>query len=74
MNVNTPQVCFSSSQTIEDMLSSGERHFADWGRLQEAAKLRLRTRMPLYELGQKCSPPVGKSGINHRLEKSTVGL
>jgi DNA-binding protein WhiA len=38
--------------------------------LQEAARLRLENPdMPLFELGQKCSPPVGKSGINHRLRK-----
>ncbi len=38
--------------------------------LKEAARLRLENPdMPLFELGQKCSPPVGKSGINHRLRK-----
>lgn len=38
--------------------------------LQEAARLRLQyPDMPLYELGRKCVPPVGKSGINHRLRK-----
>ena len=37
---------------------------------QEAAELRLENPdMPLNELGQKCNPPVGKSGINHRLRK-----
>lgn len=38
--------------------------------LQEAARLRLQyPDMPLAELGGKCVPPVGKSGINHRLRK-----
>lgn len=38
--------------------------------LREAAELRLKyPDMPLYELGRKCVPPVGKSGINHRLRK-----
>ena len=46
-------------------------HFSELpATLQEAARLRLENPdMPLYELGQKCSPPVGKSGINHRLRK-----
>ena len=38
--------------------------------LREAAELRLKyPDMPLNELGRKCVPPVGKSGINHRLRK-----
>ena len=38
--------------------------------LLEAAKLRLAyPEVSLEELGQMCDPPVGKSGINHRLRK-----
>ena len=38
--------------------------------LREAAELRLKfPDMPLNELGKRCLPPVGKSGINHRLRK-----
>ena len=57
---------------IEDIRFLQESgHFSELSpNLQEAARLRLANpEMPLYELGQKCSPPVGKSGINHRLRK-----
>ena len=38
--------------------------------LRETARLRLSyPEMSLEELGQMCDPPVGKSGINHRLRK-----
>lgn len=38
--------------------------------LAELALLRLEYRdIPLKELGEKLSPPVGKSGVNHRLRK-----
>ncbi len=38
--------------------------------LQEIAKLRLEyPEMSLEELGRLCDPPVGKSGVNHRLRK-----
>ncbi len=38
--------------------------------LREAADLRLTyPQLPLSELCQRCSPPVGKSGMNHRFRK-----
>ncbi len=38
--------------------------------LQQTAKLRLENpEMPLKELGELMNPPVGKSGVNHRLKK-----
>ena len=38
--------------------------------LRQTAELRLsHPDVPLEELGQLCDPPVGKSGINHRLRK-----
>ena len=38
--------------------------------LRQTAELRLaHPEAPLEELGQLCDPPVGKSGINHRLRK-----
>ena len=38
--------------------------------LYEIAELRLANPdMPLKELGQMLDPPVGKSGVNHRLRK-----
>ena len=38
--------------------------------LRETARLRLSyPEMSLEELGQMCDPPVGKSGVNHRLRK-----
>lgn len=41
-------------------------------KLLEAAKLRIENpEMSLEELGQLCEPPVGKSGVHHRLRKLT---
>lgn len=38
--------------------------------LEEMARIRLEyPDAPLKELGEHCSPPVGKSGVNHRLRK-----
>ena len=38
--------------------------------LLEAAKLRLAyPEISLEELGQMCDPPVGKSGVNHRMRR-----
>ena len=38
--------------------------------LQEIAKVRLdHPDMPLKDLGQLLNPPVGKSGVNHRLRR-----
>ena len=38
--------------------------------LLETAKLRLQyPEVPLEELGRLCDPPVGKSGVNHRIRK-----
>ena len=38
--------------------------------LQEIADLRLENpELPLEELGRLCSPPLGKSGVNHRLQR-----
>jgi hypothetical protein len=38
--------------------------------LREVAKLRLENpEATLRELGAKCSPPLGKSGVNHRLRR-----
>lgn len=38
--------------------------------LREIAKLRLKHQdMPLVELGELLNPPIGKSGVNHRLRK-----
>ncbi|MGN0241952.1 MAG: DNA-binding protein WhiA [Candidatus Weimeria sp.] len=80
-NVNRQVNCETSNirksvsaavRQIEDIRYIQESgHFPELGEtLQEAARLRLENPdMPLYELGQKCSPPVGKSGINHRLRK-----
>ena len=42
-------------------------------KLQETAALRLaHPEMSLEELGRLCDPPVGKSGINHRLRKLEI--
>ncbi len=80
-NVNRQVNCETSNirksvsaavRQIEDIRFLQESgHFSELSpNLQEAARLRLANpEMPLYELGQKCSPPVGKSGINHRLRK-----
>jgi DNA-binding protein WhiA len=39
-------------------------------KLQETARLRLEhPEMPLKELGEMHNPPVGKSGVNHRLRR-----
>ena len=41
--------------------------------LRETAALRLaHPEMSLEELGRLCDPPVGKSGINHRLRKLEI--
>jgi hypothetical protein len=41
--------------------------------LQQTAKLRLENpEMPLKELGELMDPPVGKSGVNHRLRKLKI--
>ena len=38
--------------------------------LLETAKLRLANpEVSLEELGRLCDPPIGKSGVNHRLRK-----
>ena len=38
--------------------------------LRELAVLRLeQTDTPLQQLGEQLSPPIGKSGVNHRLRK-----
>ena len=38
--------------------------------LLETAKLRLaHPEVSLEELGQMCDPPVGKSGVNHRMRR-----
>lgn len=80
-NVNRQVNCETSNirksvsaavRQIEDIrLLQESGHFSEMSEsLQEAARLRLENPdTPLYELGQKCSPPVGKSGINHRLRK-----
>ena len=80
-NVNRQVNCETSNirksvsaavRQIEDIRFLQESgHFSELSpNLQEAARLRLANpEMPLYELGQKCSPPVGKSGINHSLRK-----
>ena len=42
-------------------------------KLQQTAALRLaHPEMSLEELGRLCDPPVGKSGINHRLRKLEI--
>ena len=42
-------------------------------RLQEMARIRLaRPEAPLKELGEALEPPVGKSGVNHRLRKLSL--
>ena len=39
-------------------------------KLEETARLRLEhPEMPLRELGELMDPPVGKSGVNHRLRR-----
>ena len=80
-NVNRQVNCETSNirksvsaavRQIEDIrLLQDSGHFSELPEtLKEAARLRLENPdMPLFELGQKCSPPVGKSGINHRLRK-----
>ena len=41
--------------------------------LRETAALRLaHPEMSLEELGRLCDPPVGKSGVNHRLRKLEI--
>ena len=38
--------------------------------LREIARLRLKYKsMSLTELGDKCTPKLGKSGVNHRMKK-----
>ena len=37
--------------------------------LETAEKRLMYPEMSLEELGQMCEPPIGKSGINHRLRK-----
>ena len=57
------------TQAIERLLAAkGENSLPP--ALLETAKLRLQyPEVSLEELGQLCDPPVGKSGVNHRLRK-----
>lgn len=57
------------AEAIERLLAArGEQSLPP--ALLQAAKLRLsHPEMSLEELGRMCDPPVGKSGVNHRLRK-----
>lgn len=69
---NITKTVNASSKQIEDILlireHYGFRNLPD--NLREAAEIRLEyPDATLKELGQNLSPPVGKSGMNHRLRK-----
>ena len=57
------------TQAIERLLSArGEQSLPP--PLLQTARLRLgHPEMSLEELGRLCDPPVGKSGVNHRLRR-----
>ena len=57
------------TQAIERLLAAtGEDSLPP--QLQETARLRLQhPEMSLEELGMMCDPPVGKSGVNHRMRR-----
>ena len=56
-------------EEIEDLQRTGTSPLLN-DNPREAAERRMKyPDMPLNELGRKCVPPVGKSGINHRLRK-----
>ncbi|MBQ8095302.1 MAG: DNA-binding protein WhiA [Clostridia bacterium] len=55
--------------SIERVLGGGRRHELS-PEMLEAAQLRLANpELSLEELGKLCDPPIGKSGIYHRLQK-----
>ena len=69
---NITKTVNASSKQIEDIhlikKSYGFQNLPD--NLREAAQVRLEyPDATLKELGQSLSPPVGKSGMNHRLRK-----
>lgn len=69
---NIAKTVNASSKQIEDILLIKERYgFENLpDNLREAAQIRLEyPDATLKELGQSLEPPVGKSGINHRLRK-----
>ena len=57
------------TQAIERLIAAkGEDSLPP--QLQETARLRLQhPEMSLEELGMMCDPPVGKSGVNHRMRR-----
>lgn len=64
LNASVEQV-----EAIRKLKQSGEFEKLEEG-LKEIAELRLANPdMPLIELGQKLSVPIGKSGVNYRLKK-----
>ncbi|MCI1931180.1 MAG: DNA-binding protein WhiA [Clostridia bacterium] len=69
---NLSKTIAASVKQIEDINFIKERFGLDYldKSLKEAAMLRIKyPDLSLKELGQKLNPPVGKSGINHRLHR-----
>ena len=69
---NISKTVNAASRQVEDILYIKEHYgFANLpGGLKEMAEVRLENPdVPLKELGEYLDPPVGKSGVNHRLRK-----
>ncbi len=69
---NITKTVTAASRQIEDITFLRD-HYGLWklpGNLRQMAEIRLENPdAPLKELGEYLSPPVGKSGVNHRLRK-----
>ena len=69
---NISKTVEASGRQIEDILLIKEKYGMENlpKNLREMAQVRLDyPEMPLKELGEQLDPPVGKSGVNHRLRK-----
>ena len=69
---NISKTVIAASNQIDDIIMIrdyyGFENLKD--NLKEMAEIRLKySDLPLKELGQYINPPVGKSGVNHRLRK-----
>lgn len=65
----TINAAFKQAQAIEKLIRLGKLEELS-SQLQEVARLRLENKeLGLKELGEMMHPPIGKSGVNHRLRK-----